>query len=49
MAFLADGELAERALNRASLLDREHKGLGAAREKVEAGFSWIKAREIKEV
>jgi hypothetical protein len=28
MAFLADGELAERALNRASHLDREHKSLG---------------------
>jgi hypothetical protein len=28
MAFLADGELAERALNRASPLDREHKRLG---------------------
>ena len=27
MAFLADGELAERALNRASPLDREHKRL----------------------
>jgi hypothetical protein len=25
MAFLADGELAEQALNRASPLDREHK------------------------
>jgi hypothetical protein len=25
MAFLADGELAERALNRAFPLDREHK------------------------
>jgi hypothetical protein len=31
MAFLADGELAERALNRASPLDREHKGLGCLR------------------
>ena len=29
MAFLADSELAERALNRASLLDREHKRLDA--------------------
>jgi hypothetical protein len=28
MAFLADGELAERALNHASPLDREHKRLG---------------------
>ena len=28
MAFLADGELAEQALNRASPLDREHKKLG---------------------
>jgi len=28
MAFLADGELAEQALNRASPLDREHKRLG---------------------
>ena len=27
MAFLADGELAEQALNRASPLDREHKRL----------------------
>ena len=27
MAFLADGELAQQALNRASLLDREHKRL----------------------
>jgi hypothetical protein len=30
MAFLADGELAEQALNRASPLDREHKRLDAA-------------------
>jgi hypothetical protein len=29
MAFLADGELAEQALNHASPLDREHKRLGA--------------------
>ena len=29
MAFLADGELAEQALNRASPLDREHKRLGS--------------------
>jgi len=29
MAFLADGELAEQALNRASPLDREHKRLTA--------------------
>ena len=28
MAFLADGELAEQPLNRASPLDREHKRLG---------------------
>src|SRR4029077_17592627 len=28
IAFLADGELAEQALNRASPLDREHKRLG---------------------
>ena len=31
MAFLADGELAERALNRASPLDREHKRLSSVR------------------
>jgi hypothetical protein len=31
MAFLADGELAEQALNRASPLDREHKRLGLRR------------------
>jgi len=30
MAFLADGELAEQALNRASPLDREHKRLGSS-------------------
>jgi hypothetical protein len=29
MAFLADGELAEQPLNRASPLDREHKRLAA--------------------
>ena len=29
MAFLADGELAEQPLNRASPLDREHKRLDA--------------------
>jgi len=29
MAFLADGELAEQALNHASPLDREHKRLVA--------------------
>jgi hypothetical protein len=31
MAFLADGELAEQALNHASPLDREHKKLAAHR------------------
>ena len=31
MAFLADGELAEQPLNRASPLDREHKRLGLPR------------------
>ena len=33
MAFLADGELAERALNRASPLDRKHKRLTAKNPK----------------
>ena len=39
MAFLADGEFAERALNRASPLDREHKRLErAARRLLGKGF-----------
>ena len=34
MAFLAGGELAEQALNRASPLDREHKRLSDERDRV---------------
>ena len=38
IAFLDDGELAERALNRASPLDREHKRLGALSHQL--GSAW---------
>ena len=40
MAFLADGELAEQALNRASPLDREHKRLVE-----DAGSHYLRRRQ----